>query len=200
MQPAPYREGLHPYSHDRYVLKKPFFNIGSKLQIFDPNGLLILFVQRKIFVLKEDIKVFSDESMSQQMLAIKARHIIDFSAAYDVFDSQTGEKVGAFRRRGWTSMVRDNWEVLDVNDMMIGEIIEDSLALALVRRFLENLIPQSFDINTNAGKVADLSQRFNPFLFSMSIEFSMDVGRTFDRRMGLAAAILIAVIEGRQRG
>jgi hypothetical protein len=47
-------------------------------------------------------------------------------------------------------------------------------------------------------RVADLRQRFNLFAYQMEIDFSMDPGRRLDRRLGLAAATLLAIVEGKQ--
>jgi hypothetical protein len=151
-----------------------------------------------MFKLREDIRVYSDESKAQEVLMIKARQIVDFSAAYDVVDSVMGQKVGALRRKGWASMLRDEWEVLDANDNSMGKLTEDSMGLALLRRFLTNLVPQNYDILFGSERVADLKQNFNPFTYELNIDFSMDVNRRLDRRLGLAAGILLAAIEGRQ--
>jgi hypothetical protein len=46
--------------------------------------------------------------------------------------------------------------------------------------------------------VADFKQRFNLFSYQLDVDFSMDTTRQLDRRLGVAAAILLAAIEGRQ--
>ena len=81
---------------------------------------------------------------------------------------------------------------------MIGKLFEDSMALALVRRFLSGLVPQNYDITIGTTRVADLKQNFNPFSYQLNLDFSMDVSQQLDRRMGIAAGILLAAIEGRQ--
>jgi hypothetical protein len=186
------------FSSDRYLLKRQVFALAGKFRFFDPNGRLVLFSEQKMFKLREDIRVYSDESKSQEVLMIKARQIIDFSAAFDVVDSATGQKVGALRRKGLASILRDEWDILDVGDNVVGKLFEDSMGLALLRRFLSNLIPQNYDITVGTDRVADLKQAFNPFAYQLNIDFSMDTGRRLDRRLGIAAGILLAAIEGRQ--
>jgi hypothetical protein len=183
---------------NQYLLKRQVFALTGKFRFFDPNGRLLLFSEQKMFKLREDIRVYSDESKAQEVLMIKARQIVDFSAAYDVVDSVMGQKVGALRRKGWASMLRDEWEVLDANDNVIGKLFEDSMGLALLRRFLSNLIPQNYDITFGTERVADLKQNFNPFTYELNIDFSMDINHRLDRRLGLAAGILLAAVEGRQ--
>jgi hypothetical protein len=186
------------FQHNQYTLKRQVFALAGKFRVFDPSGKLVLFSQQKMFKLREDIRVYSDESKTQEVLMIKARQIIDFSAAYDVVDSATGQKVGALRRKGLASILRDEWEILDVGDNVIGKLFEDSMGLALLRRFLSGLIPQNYDITLGTDRVADLKQNFNPFSYELNVDFSMDINHRLDHRIGLAAGILLAAVEGRQ--
>ena len=187
------------FQHNRYLLKRQFFALTGKFRYYDPTGNLVMFSEQKMFKLREDIRVFSDESKTQEVLQIKARQIIDFSAAYDVIDSAYNQKVGTLRRKGMRSILRDEWEVLDANDQVIGTLFEDSPGLAMLRRmFLGNLLPQNYDIIFGEQRVADLKQRFNLFRYELDVNFTFDTAHVLDRRVGLAAGILLAAIEGRQ--
>jgi hypothetical protein len=187
------------FQFNQYLLKRQVFALTGKLRFYNPQGVLVLFCEQKMFKLREDIRVFADEQKSQEVLAIKARQIIDFSAAYDVVDSTTNEKVGALRRKGMKSILRDEWDVLDAHDQVIGSLFEDSLQLAMLRRIvLGSLLPQNYDLTINNERVADLKQRFNLFRYEMDLDFTMDSARRLDPRIGLAAAALLAIIEGRQ--
>jgi uncharacterized protein YxjI len=187
------------FQHNQYLLKRQVFALAGKFRVYDPSENLVLFSEQKMFRLREDIRVYSDESKSQEVLTIKARQIIDFSAAYDVMDSMSGEKVGALRRKGWRSLLRDEWEVLDTNDQVRGLLFEDSMGLALLRRFLlGSLLPQNYDLTFGETRVADLRQRFNLFRYELDLDFSMDSSHQLDRRLGIAAGILLATVEGKQ--
>jgi uncharacterized protein YxjI len=186
------------FQYNQYLLKRQVFALTGKFRFYDPSGKLVLFSEQKMFKLREDIRVYSDESKTQEVLMIKARQIMDFSAAYDVVDSASGQKVGALRRKGLASILRDEWEVLDVGDNVVGKLFEDSMGLALLRRLLVSLVPQNYDIVLGTDRVADLKQNFNPFTYQLNIDFSMDLGQRLDRRLGIAAGILLAAIEGRQ--
>jgi uncharacterized protein YxjI len=187
------------FQHDRYLLKRQVFALTGKFRVYDPTENLVLFSEQKMFRLREDIRVYSDESKAQEVLIIKARQIIDFSAAYDVIDALSGQKAGALRRKGWRSLLRDEWEILDANDQPVGMLFEDSMGRALLRRFLlGTFLPQNYDVTIGSERVADIRQRFNLFAYRLDLDFSMDTGRKFDRRMGIAAAILLATVEGKQ--
>ncbi len=182
-----------------YVLKRQAIALTGKFRFYDPAGNLVMFSEQKMFRLREDIRVFSDESKSQEVLSIKARQILDFSAAYDVVDTAYNQKVGVLRRRGLQSLLRDEWEVLDASDNVIGKLFEDSMGLALLRRFLlGSWLPQNYDITIGETRVADLKQRFNPLRYELDLDFSMDTTQRLDRRLGIAAGILLAAVEGKQ--
>ena len=187
------------FQYDRYLLKRQVLALTGKFRLFAPDGHLVLYSQQKMFKLKEDIRIFSDENMSQEMLNIQARQIIDFSAAYDVIDSVYQTKVGVLRRKGFRSMMRDEWEVLDVNDQPLGILQEDSIGYALLRRLLlGSLLPQNYDLLIGDKRVADYKQRFRFIGYHLDLDFSFDTAQQLDRRLGIAAAILLGTIEGKQ--
>lgn len=177
---------------DSYIIRRKFFTVlGASFHIYDDQGNLVGFCRQKAFKLREDIRVFEDEAQSRPLLTIKARQAIDFSASYDIVDATTNTKVGAARRKGFSSILRDSWEILDADDRPIERLQEDSTALALVRRFLSNLVPQKFHL----GSGVTFKQRFNPVIFKL--EVSID-STEVDRRLILGMAALVAAIEGRQ--
>ena len=187
------------FLHNQYTLRRQVFALTGKFRVFDPSENLVLFSEQKMFRLREDIRVYSDESQTQELLIIQARSIIDFSAAYDVVDATTNEKVGVLRRKGWRSLLRDEWEVLDANDQLRGMLFEDSVGLAMLRRFLlGSLLPQNYDLTLGETRVADLRQIFNPLRYELTLDFTMDPTRMLDRRLGIAAGILLATVEGKQ--
>jgi len=187
------------FQYDHFLLKRQVFALAGKFRLYNPRGELVLYSQQKMFRLKEDIRIYSDESKTRELLLIQARSIMDFSAAYDVIDSQTGMKVGVLRRKGFKSIVRDEWQVLDVSDQQIGILQEDNITLAMLRRFLlGSFLPQNYDLLLNETRVVDIRQRFNLFRYELDIDFTMDPTQRIDRRLGIAAGILLATIEGRQ--
>ncbi|MGZ9164846.1 MAG: hypothetical protein ACXW4U_06700 [Anaerolineales bacterium] len=187
------------FQYPNYLLKRQAIALTGKFRMYDPTGNLVMFSEQKMFRLREDIRVYSDENKSQEVLSIKARQIVDFSAAYDVIDAAYNQKVGALRRKGLSSILRDEWQVLDVNDNVVGKLFEDSVPLALLRRLLlGSLLPQNYDMTFGETRVADLRQNFNPFRYELNLDFSMDMGRLLDRRLGIAAGVLLAAVEGKQ--
>jgi hypothetical protein len=190
------------YSQPEYIVRRRFFELfAAAVDITAADGSYVMFCKQKAFRLREDIRIFSDPQSSTEIMSIRARQILDFSAAYDVTDTLTGEWVGSIRRKGWQSLLRDLWEVLDPQGNVIATIQEDNLALALVRRFLTALVPQHYDVADPGGAlVAEGDQFFNPFLYKLRLRVHR-AGRagSVDPRLILSAALLLAVIEGRQQ-
>ena len=191
------------FRHTNYLVRRQVFTLlSAKFHIYDPHGNLAFFSRQKAFKLKEDVRIYADEAMSHEMLVIKARNIIDFGATYDIFDTNAGGAlVGSLRRKGMKSIVVDEWLFLDAEGRQIGTIKEDSVALALVRRIIAGaLLPQRYDGEVGGQPVCEFRRNFNPFVSKVSLDFSQDATGRLDRRLGIAAAVLLVAIEGKQQG
>jgi len=187
------------FAHTKYLVRRKVLKLfGGAFHIYGPDGALCFYSRLKAFKLREDIRLYTGEDLREEVLLIQARQIIDFSAAYDVLDPAAGRKVGALKRRGWRSLLRDEWIVMDAEDREIGVIREEHMLLALLRRFLTNLIPQRFIAEVGGKPVCEYRQMFNPFVLKLAVDFTPDTAGVYDRRLGLAAAVLLSAIEGRQ--
>ncbi len=196
------------FAHPTYMVRQKILRLfGGAFQVFAPNGEVVLYSEMKRFKLREDIRLYTAEDMQHEVLTIKTAQIIDFAAAYEVMDPTTGERVGALKRKGFKSLLKDEWIVMDTMDQEIGRIREDRMALAVLRRVLNfvpyldilpNLIPQKYHATLGEAEVCTFSQNFNPFVMKLDVDFTPDTAAALDRRLGLAAAILLCAIEGRQ--
>lgn len=188
------------FRHSTYLLRRKVLKLlGGAFHIYDPQGNLVFFCEQKGLKLKEDIRIYADINKQQELLRISTRQVLDVRGRFDVFDSASGAKVGVLERRMFKSMLRDEWNIYDANEIQIGVIQEESQALALIRRFLFNLIPQTFNATVNGQLTATYRQNFNPFVLKITIDFSQDPLFTFDRRLGISAGVLLAAIERRQQ-
>jgi len=193
-------ELLPEFAHNTFIVRRKIFKIfGASFHIYDTAGNVVGFSSQKAFKLKEDIRLYTGEDKQSEVLRIKARGILDISPIFDVVDSITDAKIGALKRRGLKSILKDEWLFLDENDREIGSIKEDSMILALGRRFVANIIPQNFTGAIGGVPVCEFRQDWNPFLGKITLDFSMDRNGLLDRRLGIAAAILLCAIEGQQK-
>jgi uncharacterized protein YxjI len=194
--------GDNRFSHRNYLVRRKLLKlVGAAFYVDDPSGNVVMYANQKGFKLKEDIRLYTGEDMTKELITIRARNILDISATYDVTDATTGEKLGALRRKGFKSMIQDEWAFLDAHDREMGTLQEENVALALIRRFIEFatfFLPQQYNATMGGHEVATYKQTKNPLLVKIQVDFSPDTGGALDRRLGLAAAILLSAIEGKQ--
>lgn len=192
---------LAPFQHPSYLVRRKVFKLlGGAFHVFDPAGNMVLYSKQKAFKLKEDIRIYTGEDMGTEVLTIRTDQIIDLGATYHVHDSQQGGvRVGSLKRKGLKSMLRDEWVILDSSGQEVGTIQEDSVALALLRRLMVGwLLPQKYYGSIGNIPVSLFTRNFNPFVSKISLDFSMDTQGQLDRRLGIAAVIMLLAIEGKQ--
>ena len=192
---------IEPGEH--YTIRRKVFKIfGAAFHIYDPTGGIAGYCKQKAFKLKEDIRIYTDESMSQELVTIKARSVIDFGSTYDV-TLPDGMSLGSLRRKGLAStFLRDSWLMFDERNQQVAKVEEDNAFAAFCRRYIDYVsffFPQRFTLKKMDGtEVAKFRQHFNPLIQKITIDFTPDVGNLLDRRLGLAAGILLSAIEERQ--
>ena len=192
---------LVPFQHPNYLVRQKVLKLfGGAFHIFDPDGNVVLYSKQKAFKLKEDIRVYTGEDMATEVLTVRTDQIIDFGATYHVHDSQQGgARVGSLKRKGLKSMLRDEWILLNSSGQEIGSIQEDSVALALLRRIMVGwLLPQNYYGKVGNNPVSLFTRNFNPFVSKIKLDFSMDSEGQLDRRLGIAAVIMLLAIDGKQ--
>jgi uncharacterized protein YxjI len=192
--------GINPtiFQQDFFVARRKIFSFAPTLYIWDREGRTLAFVRQKFFSLRDDVRVFTDETQSFELLRIKGRNIVDFGAAFDVIDSLNNQKVGVLKRRGWKSLLRAEWHIMDSLDQEIGRIQEDSPLLATVRRLVFRFIPQNFTFEMGGQVVGTAKQSWNIFAPTMTVDFTTDPGKRLDRRLLIAATMLLMSVEKNQ--
>lgn len=190
------------YEHDQFEARRQVFKlVGAAFHLRTADGRLLAYSKQKAFKLKEDIRVYSDEEMTDELLYIQADRVVDWSAAYRVTDSKSGNVVGLLRRKGWSSMFRDFWEILDADGNQLGRVIEDSGWKAMARRLIDFaaiLLPQTFLVQVDNQTVATMRQNHNVFAPKFFIDLSLDDQGLLPRPLAVATVILLLAIEGRQ--
>ena len=186
------------FMHNEYLVRRKVFKLfGGAFHVYDKTQNLVCYSKQKAFKLREDFRIYRDEAQTQELLTIKTPQILDLGATYHIKDSTTGEDVGALRRKALKSIIRDEWEILSPDGQVLGKMTEQSMAGAIISRFV-NLVPQKYAVlDANERKVADVKQHFNPFVLKYTIGITFP-DTAIDRRLILAAGILLAGIERRQ--
>ena len=90
------RDSQSAFSHDSYVFRRKVFRFfGGEFSIYDGNENLVMYSEQKSFKLKEDIRVYTEKAMTNEVLKIKARQRLDFGATYDVVDPSSNQPIGS---------------------------------------------------------------------------------------------------------
>lgn len=190
-----------PEPGERYTIRRKIFVFfGASFHIYDAENKVVGFCRQKAFKLKEDLRIYTDDAMSSELIRIRARSIIDWGATYDVM-LPDGGVIGSLRRKALKSIVRDSWMVFDPSGQQIATLQEDSTGMALLRRFLplgSVLFPSKYDLVSPSGEVlASFRQHMNIFVYRLGIRINVD-DAVIDDLLVLATGCLIAAIEGRQ--
>jgi len=91
----------------------------------DANGKVVAYVKQKMFKFKEDISVFSDETQTKVNYKIKADRWLDWSAAYSFYD-ENGTEFGKIARKGWRSIWKAEYDIIDQNEAPQYKIKEEN--------------------------------------------------------------------------
>jgi uncharacterized protein YxjI len=199
--------GIKAAEGEQYTIRRKFFKIfGASFFIDNAEGTTIGYCKQKAFRIREDIRIFTDETQSTELLRISTQSVWDISGTYDVMDAE-GNRLGSFKRKGIRStFLRDEWDMLDPAGTVIGVLKEDSAWKAIFRRTVEVvavLLPQRYHLrDTHGNELAVLRQHFNPFLYRLGVSIKNPGGPAADdgpdELLILAGSCIIAAIEGRQ--
>jgi len=181
---------------NQYRIRKKVLTVGNKYWIEDPAGNLLGFCKQKILKLKEDIRIYSDDSMSDEVFNIKQEQIFDAWGTFSITDSKTNQPLGYIKRGFLSEYGRDAWELQNVNRQPIGRIFEQSMGRALARKYMPGggLVPEKMQVELNGQIIAEVNQQFKIIGDIWDLN-CLQVPETFDRRVLLSCMLLMGTIE-----
>jgi hypothetical protein len=192
---------------ERYTIRRQFFRFfGAGFHVYDETGVLVGYCDQKRFKLREDLRLYTDESKSEELLRIGTEQVIDFGATYTVSVPPDGDHpggaIGSFRRKGMKSFIRDEWLVFDGSEQPLGMIREDSQIKAIIRRvheFAAMLTPQGYHLLDESGQeIVTYQTHFNPLVHRLGVAIREGGDERIDDLLALAGGVLLLAIEGRQ--
>jgi len=178
-----------------FQLDLKLISFGNKYYLYDGQKNLIGFIAQKMFTFKEDIRIFTDETMSYEMMKIKQEQIIDFSGTFQVMDSMSGELLGILQRKGLKSMLKDEWLILDRNRQEIGMIKERGGFMWFLRRFVFSWLPYKYDLFLHGQPKGEIVQKFKLIGSTFMMDLSQDPGYTLDRRLAVTCCLMMGIME-----
>jgi uncharacterized protein YxjI len=180
------------FSHTTYKVTRPWLSfLGRKFYVYAPDGALTAYVKKPVFKLKQEFTIFADEQETRPILTVRQRQLIGLNIAHDVFDSASGQKVGTIRHKGLKSIIRDEWELLDAGDQVVGLMQEDGAAL--LRRFFP-ILTGKWHVELGGQPVARVNQLFKFFAKEFTVDLSESQGR-IDPRFAIACALFALFAE-----
>ena len=202
---------IDPNEHDRFVLRQKFRLVINEYEFSlpapdgDSPGQVFCFVSQQRFKFKEDIRFYTNESKSVEIMRIKARDRFDPTARYDVTDSD-GNAIGQIQKVFGRSLLRSTY-------MLYGSSVtvtatEKNLLVALFRRLVgfvpgvanvANWLPIPYHFVFKSGdSVIGIHRRHLWKLGDVyTIDMSGDPERALDRRLVLAAAVGMDALQAR---
>ena len=191
-----YAPSTNIWHQNFYCIRKKTLTVGNKYWLEDHNGNVLGFCKQKLFKLKEDIRIYTDENMTNELFCIRQEQIVDIWGNFAIIDSFTNTKLGYVQRRWMSEFGRDSWDFYNSNSQLIGRIYEPSLGGALARKYMPGgtLIPEKMVLEIGGQVVADVNQKFK----IIGDIWEMDCQRVppdLDRRVLLSCIILMGMIE-----
>jgi uncharacterized protein YxjI len=203
---------VNPNDHDRFLLRQKIALVINRYEFFLPNadgglGEPICFVEQKRFKFKEDIRFYTDETKTQELLRIKARQRFDPRATYDVTDD-LGAKVGAIQKVFGASLLRSTYRIFDAAGEEVAITTEKSLGIALFRRavgfipYVDNIsdwlpIPYHFVFKHGEQIIGENTRQMWKIRDNYHIDMTADSDHILDRRLVLAIAVGMDALQAR---
>lgn len=173
------------FDSDSYEVKQKLVSIGKKYTVLE-EGEEILKCEKKKLKLKEDFRFETLEGVP--VFRVTTDEVIDLAATYNVVDEHSDEPVGAVKQD--FTLLRHRWQILDAGGENIATVNEDSMPMALARRFITSLIPFSYSISKGEGVLAEINGQF-----SVSDRYSIEIKGDIDPRLVIAATVVIDAME-----
>jgi uncharacterized protein YxjI len=183
------------FSSDRYAVEQLIRPIANLYRV-SADGSPVAFVRQKRLALKEDLRFFADEDETEELFRIKARSLVDVTATSDV-TAADGTRIGALAKVFGVSLLRSTWRLLDADGTEIARAQEQNMIVALVRRFTDFPLPYHFEIRSADGRELGTVRRAWSVRDRYELDLSNDVGRTVDRRLGVALTVALDALQSR---
>ena len=152
--------------------------LSSDFNITDRNGNYVCYVRQKMFKLKEDVIVFSDETRIKQLYRIKANQWIDFNASYTMTHQSDGKSVGVLARKGMKSLWKSTYEIVDSSNTSKYSITEKNAWVKVIDGMVSEIPVIGMFTGYFLNPVYEVKDRSGKLLFELKKMPSL-IGRRF---------------------
>ncbi|MFD0862014.1 hypothetical protein ACFQ1M_07330 [Sungkyunkwania multivorans] len=187
------------------------FNISTLANDFtatDNQGKTLAYVRQKMFKLKEDIVIYQDASKTKVNYTIKADKWLDFSTSYSFKDPQ-GKELGKVARKGWASLWKANYDIIDQHQKPQYKIQEENAwvkvmdgvlgEIPILGFFTGYLFNPTYKVMDPQGKVV-MRLKKEPSFFGRKFTVSKVEETDADDDHRLMLSLMMLVLLERRRG
>lgn len=196
--------------YKRFEFRRKFWKfLGVDIYIYNPDdNNLIGFINQRTIMLKPDVYIYTDKSMSQSVVNLKKQTIMNARPRYSITDPNSQAELGSLQFNDFKSyLVKWHIDLLDKTGNKVGYIKETSSFLAVIRRWLELIsdyaglifmfVPQKFDIysdpsGSNPQLVGRIVHRKNPVIVKMGLDLT-EGQVSLDPKINLAICTLLCL-------
>lgn len=107
-------------------LRFKLLSLSPQIIVTDASGSQVMYVHQKVFNIREDIRVYRDETRAQEIFRINTDKIFDINSQYRFTDQTTGAYLGHVRPAALRSIWRATYLIYDANDQPQHHIREDN--------------------------------------------------------------------------
>jgi uncharacterized protein YxjI len=185
------------------LVSVPFVWLSEWLQSGVPYAFLVLaapvvfFVVLGLLAKKRHIHFYRDDSKNELLLEVLQDQKLAFLTHTYTVNEPGGRTLARLSKNLLTDIFRKQWNVWAPDGRRVWEATEDSVILALVRRFLTRLVPLCFIFRLPGGQVVGEFNRKFTILDRYVLDLSLDVDRTLDRRVAVAMGVMLDTGERR---
>ncbi len=113
--------------------------VAPRISVVDAQEKEILYVEQKVFALKEAVKVFDNSQDKKLLYTQQADQIIDFGARY-YFRSANNHEIGSIQQEGMRSLVQASYAVFDKKGKHSYNIVQSNPLIGALDSLL-SIIP-----------------------------------------------------------
>lgn len=198
---------------DRILVQQVFRPVANEYRIGVPapgsteEGKPLLFVKQKKLKVREDIRFRLDPDVEAHVFMIKAKTVFEVRGRYAVTDA-ADTVIGSLEKSFAQSLIRTHWVVRGPDGEELFTSQEDSLVIALIRRFIglvPNLgalgfllqwIPFNFSLDRGGAKIGSYQRVLGKLRDRYVLELTPEA-REVDRRLLVAFAIALDALQDR---
>jgi uncharacterized protein YxjI len=195
-----------------YPLKIHFrlLALAPRISLTDAHGKELLYIEQKVFALKEAVKVFDNAKEKNLLYRIQANQIIDFGATY-FFHTANNQSLGSVQQDGMRSLYQASYSVSNKKEEPIYKVIQTNPMVGILDSFL-NMIPfaefvtgfilnPSYTLMECNGDKPLMHMKKKPSFFESEFEITLDHEKLSkdEEILSLLTFIMIVQLE-RKRG